>query len=117
LEEAIILNVPLSILNRILELAASIDDSATIEDARVDIFNAVAAKYGNACPSLFPLEIDDMKIRSAIGLAAHKGGWFKTVTKGEQLGDLLFNNWGELTDNELKERLSDLSYFIDGNRL
>lgn len=111
LELLIIKNLPLEAVSELLELAK------TFMKEPGDLWSSVKLKFGAGAPENFTLETDTSQLRTAISAAAQKGSWFKSQTKGEALGDLIFKYIDKIEANRLKSNLNELSVWIDGNGL
>ncbi|MEJ7682587.1 MAG: AAA family ATPase [Segetibacter sp.] len=120
LEVALVKYLPLRLINPLMKLATdlkSAENPGLVErDIIQGILDAVKARLGRQLPEM-KAENDSVELRTAIGKAASKGAWFKSQTKGEVLGDFLFNHFEEIEDNILKQGLIELSKWIDGNGL
>lgn len=116
LESTVLKSIPLEVVTELLELAAKIKHSESginVEQIQIEQWNSIKKIFGIDCPNTI---IDTPKLRDAIGKAANKGDWFKTQTKGEALGDLIFKHLDNLhDDNILKKQLSKLSDWIEQN--
>ncbi|MEA5362800.1 ATP-binding protein [Amycolatopsis sp., V23-08] len=55
-------------------------------------------------------------VRGAVGLTAHKKGWFKTETKGEQLGNLLLNHHEALATTDFGLKMRQVRAFMFAER-
>jgi len=60
-------------------------------------------------------EEQKVNLRKAIGLAAHKGNWYKNITEGEYLGELIMQNLNTLEQsNPLKKQFTNIMNWING---
>ena len=116
LETAIINHIPYKLLEEVMNLAAMFKmEAASIneEDAKKAIWDAIQSRFGTGCPAELSPGNDSGKLREAIGLAAKKNEWFKSQTKGEMLGNLLFKHYTTIGTNELTQSLEALSNWIE----
>ena len=112
----IINHIPYKLLEEVLNLAARLkmeDASINEEDAKKAIWGAIQSRFGAGCPIDLSSGNDSEKLREAIGLAAKKNGWFKSQTRGEMLGNLLFKHYTTIGTNELTQSLEALSNWIE----
>jgi len=116
LETAIVKYLPFNLVNDFVSLAASIEHEEDSTLSLVDIIDAmeisIAAHFKNISTDAFQRNVDSPNLRRAIGIAAHKKDWFKSQSKGEKLGTLIFDNYAAIEQNKLKERFETLSSFI-----
>ncbi len=115
LELAIIKNVPLAALKEIYKLAVTIkseESGDSYEEADKSLRDSLKAKLPTY-PDVLSSETDSLLVRQTLGNVAKKNGWFKTQTKGEQLGEILFKHFDSIKDNELGQKLEELSNWID----
>ena len=82
------------------------------------IRDSIQSNYGATFPDDF-LNTDTPEMRKAIGAASSpkgekkKNAWFKSVSHGESLGDVIFQYIDRMEDKKLKEQLKNLSNWID----
>lgn len=116
LEVAIFKDLPFLLAKKLVELAVKLehedDSSASITDVNNAIWDSVKANFEKLSTAHFDKETDSPNLRTAMGISAHKKGWFKTQTKGEKLGDFIFSHYNQIDDNKLKTQLNLLSDFI-----
>jgi putative ATP-dependent endonuclease of the OLD family len=120
LEVAICKDLNFECLKGVLHLASDLkkEDQGIDENAAIkSIWDGVKTKFGKDCPEKLTEEADSPQLRKAIGLAAKSGSWFKTQTKAENLGDIIFKHFDNLSDNKLKNQLTELSNWIDQDGL
>jgi hypothetical protein len=63
------------------------------------------------------LEIDDIEVqglRRAFGRASHKGGWFKTIDRGEALGALVARHLADMAGTDSASKIKVLEKFSYG---
>ncbi|MCX6150087.1 MAG: hypothetical protein NTX22_06155 [Ignavibacteriales bacterium] len=116
LEKAIYKYLPIKVIKESVELAARLRKNTSTKD----LWKSVCNKYdSHTCKECFSNNCFDEKdneeyLRDKIGeIASGENGWYKNITKGEALGDLIFDHYSELEDNELKQKLNELSNWID----
>ncbi len=103
IETAIIKNLPWDEVIKVVELAKNYTDNESIYDS---INNDYSKK---------PLSIeindwtDEEELRNNIADKMHKNAWFKNISKGEDLGDLIFKIFDSLDEkNEIKTCLNNI---------
>ncbi len=104
LEVAIVKDLPWVGIKEFLELSATLDSiekAKTFEESLKSKWDSIKSKYGSTCADSFETAEDTPQMRSAIGLAANKGSWFKNQSKGESLGDIV-NKHRENMDTDCK---------------
>lgn len=119
LETAIVKGMPYAGVVHFLYIAAKLECEefgGVVKDCQDRMWEAVKAKFGASAPLKFDESTDSPELRIAIGAVANKKKWYKNISKGEHLGDLVFHHIGTI-GKELKERLNQLSLFIDTNGL
>jgi putative ATP-dependent endonuclease of the OLD family len=122
-ESAIINNIPATILIEMLNLVALLikeyekpeTDLITIKKS---ICASIKSKNNGNIPEKFISELITDELRKAISEASivKEKEWFKSITKGERLGNLIFLHYSDLEDNELKQNLDKLSNWIDNGK-
>lgn len=120
LEKAIAKNIPFNVLKNMLKLAARLKSEETGRDVRIEkrnICSSIKEKYSKESPEKFSEVSDSSRLRDIIGDRAKENGWFKNISKGEELGNLIFENYEDIDENELKQKLMELSKWIDNDRL
>lgn len=55
------------------------------------------------------------ELRKALGDMAKDKSWYKSITYGEKLGDIVFEYFDQINDAKLKKPLEDLSNWIDND--
>jgi putative ATP-dependent endonuclease of the OLD family len=117
-ELAIFLNLPADLVIEVLKLTAKLIKEYTEpeKDEKIikkDICKLIKDKNNDFFPSDINEATLTKELREIIGEIANNNSWYKSVSKAEKLGDLIFNNYSLLVDNELKQNLDKLSDWID----
>lgn len=102
-------------------LQAFIDSAMNHDEQTVDsIRQAVQARIptqpsltGTDCALWASLAPDGMTdVRTAIGSAAHKKGWFKHDRYGQELATLVIDYWADLSGTTTRQRIEELLKFM-----
>ncbi|MBN9483137.1 MAG: hypothetical protein BGO70_01030 [Bacteroidetes bacterium 43-93] len=122
LETAVFKYLPFDAMSDVLACATAFKEAEEGGDLTIHkkaIWEGIAAKFGRECPSTFTAETDSPALRAAMAKAAtaKNKSWFKSQSKGNELGKIIFKHWDAISDNKLKHQLNELSKFIDGNGL
>ncbi len=100
LEVALFKSASVDLVKKMLDLAAQIIGEENNISANTafeqQIKTSISSKTGNSFPQLLSNEVLTNEMRIAIGVSASKKNWFKRISKGERLGNLLFANQSEL---------------------
>jgi hypothetical protein len=112
LEERVALDLPLDELQVMLYFA-------TANVGQEAVLAAISSRLRLATP-LVTDSIDEWlaeghkeaEFRAAIGRAAHKNGWFKDISRGQELGELVGSELNVLSDTDLGRTLARLSGWI-----
>jgi putative ATP-dependent endonuclease of the OLD family len=113
-EERIFLDVPWTVVGALVAFAA---ECVTTDSVRAQI-NKVCKAHGlPELPALnLPATLDSTAFRSALGKAAKNEdrSWFKDITRGERLAEILGPSLEKLTGKPLAEGVTALRKWIDG---
>lgn len=87
LEERLFLDVPWATIHKLLALADKLSKPSSVKDS----INARCAAQGisilqDLCP---PATIDSPQFRRLLGIVAKKNGWFKDISKGQELAEVI----------------------------
>jgi putative ATP-dependent endonuclease of the OLD family len=77
----------------------------------VDSIKSRYVTHGELMPNW--IEIDDINLRSATGAAASKNKWYKSISNGEELGNICCSYLEQIGDKRLKSIFTDLSNWIE----
>lgn len=117
LEEAIFSNIEVSLVEKALKLYAKIkledDNSKTLDAVKESIKASISSKIADVN---WPLTSDtcDLQTKKEIGKIAKNKSWFKSETKGQEFGDLVFQNYTSLKPcNPIKLNFDGISDWID----
>jgi putative ATP-dependent endonuclease of the OLD family len=113
LEVAITKNLSATIIKKLIYLYINIQVDTKGKNKHIvikSITDTIQSSYGINCPSRIT---DDPKLKNIIGNIANDKGWFKSITNGEKLGNLLFEHYDELKDTQLQIQLDKISNWID----
>lgn len=90
-EQRIALDVPLSMLKQMVAAAcASFTEQSILDTIKAHLTTATTKASLAADPeATIAAGGDEIDLRSAIGKAAHNGGWFKDIARGTALGRLV----------------------------
>lgn len=116
LEVAVAKYLPFEAIKGMLNLAFEIrkeDTGGENERIKKSICDSIKSRYGNEFPDSLTLSNLTPELRKAIGETAHDNKWFKSISNGEVLGDLIFKYYDSLGNNKLKQQLDELSNWID----
>jgi len=122
LEDTIAKNLMIEDLQEIIDLYASIileDKSKNETTVRNSIWQQIEEKYGSTCPSSL-VGNDTVNMRKAFAEAMkgneNRAAWFKSIYKGELLGNLIFKKLDGLIDsNKLKKMFKELSDWFEND--
>ncbi|MBI5402812.1 MAG: AAA family ATPase [Ignavibacteriae bacterium] len=119
-EFAIINNIPSEILVEILNLVVDLIEvyekpQINKNEIKARVYETIKSKNVGVTPVKINPETITPELRNAISEASivKKKEWFKSISRGEKLGDLIFKYYDKLLDNELKQNLDKLSDWID----
>jgi putative ATP-dependent endonuclease of OLD family len=113
-EERIFLDVPWTVVGALVAFAA---ECVTADSVKAQV-NKVCKAQG--LPELtalnFPTALDSTAFRSALGKAAKNEDrpWFKDITRGERLAEILGPSLEKMTGKPLAEGVTALRKWIDG---
>lgn len=98
--------------NAIVELLEYVSEAHRKSEAALT--DAVKAKYEGEFPEKWK-QTDTLEMRKALASASvvKKKEWFKSISHGEKLGQVIFNNFDEIAGKRLCVTLSDLTSWID----
>jgi putative ATP-dependent endonuclease of the OLD family len=120
IEAAIFNNLQPEVILKAIDLAAELkyadDSSRAFSEIKDDIYKSIKSKYNNqSIPIPLTTENCTVEIRKAVGIVAKTNGWFKTIQKGQALGNLIFiDNEASLNDQSaLSKQLIKISNWID----
>lgn len=65
-------------------------------------------------PTKWPEEIGIVAFRKALGIVAHRKGWFKKYGEGNFLGSLITEHWNSITNTPTHQIISQLRDFTHG---
>lgn len=108
-EDQIFSDLPWNAIDELLEYVAEAHGKT-----EASLTDAVKAKYDGDFPENWKLA-DTAAMRAALAKASvvKKKEWFKTVSHGEKLGQVIFKYFDEMTGRRLHLALNDLSEWID----
>lgn len=120
-ELAISLNLPADLIVEVLKLTAKqikeyIEPEKNESIIKRDICKLIKDKNNDFFPSQINESTLTKELREIIGKIANDNGWFKSISKAEELGELIFGNYSLLKDDELKQNIDKLSNWIDNGR-
>jgi hypothetical protein len=113
-EERMMLDAPWTVVAALVALAA---ESVTADSVQAQINKVCKARSLPALASLdLPASLDSAAFRSAVGRAAKNDdrSWFKDITRGERLADILGPSLEKMTGKPLSEGIATLRKWIDG---
>ncbi len=119
IEEQIVRSLPDAALAQFVQLAASLLDT---DDPEASVRDAVSSLLGcGSLTGLDPLSWQDQSdrtlddVRTAVGAAAKKKGWFKGEARGEQLGEFVVQQLDHVDPaSQLRQTLDLLRLFAYG---
>ena len=103
------LDVPPATLQKLLDFAIEERSPDTVF-AHVKLYGGIDLLTSNLDDAA--LVWSDAEIRQAIGNAAQKGEWFKTVGRGERVGEIIADALIEIPETQLALQLSSLTDWI-----
>lgn len=111
LEEQVFLNIPTAVVAKLIKIVVNERGTESVKSCLT---------VGN-----IPFEIVDDEIRFSrldgatkkkIGTIAKRKGWYKNIALGEQLGNVIFENWEFIgAETKLKSVVDALSKWVIGN--
>jgi putative ATP-dependent endonuclease of OLD family len=110
IEERVASDLPWAGLLEVLALAVEMHGENKIRAA-------VISKHG-ASPDLLAAPshwTETTSLRTAIGAAAKAGDWFKTLDRGERLGNIVVRLLPDVPQSDLATKLSDLKQWVDSH--
>ena len=117
IEQRICNDLPISVLDEIVDLAVECSDSQN----RQSILDAIGSRLELQSGQLKG-EISDWtgrdfqegEIREAIGISAKSTGWFKRTNRGEKLGELIYPHLATIPDSDLAIKFRELKEWVNG---
>lgn len=91
------------------------DDNKLEEEAMKSVYDRTNSCLQNKMTSMNDWYSNENKeLRSALGLAAKRGEWYKRQSYGEMMGDIILSHYDELSDRcILKTEIDAISKWID----
>lgn len=113
-EERACTDMTIAALERFLEIAVDRYTEATVREALKEPLGKVVPNGHCRVQSLIDDGYSEAAVRRAIGKAAKskKGEWFKDITTGEQLGNVIALQLGEITSTPLATTLAQLEAWV-----
>lgn len=115
IETEITASLPIEALQKMVELAVTLNES---EDPCQSVRDTVRACLPEGSPVLAGVDVNEWissagadAVRQAIGEAASKKNWFKTVSRGQQLGELLVAYIDQLAGTPIANWIRDVQTF------
>lgn len=111
-EERIFLDVPWETVIALVKLAKEYVGSDSVRD---NINNECKARAFPGITSFpLPVGLDTVDFRSVLGTVSKKKSWFKDVTKGEQLAEIIAPCLDGIPPKPLAETITSLRQWVDG---
>jgi hypothetical protein len=113
-EQRIALDIPLNLLQLALALASNNLSKESITDAVLAHLPPGSDKtlFTGSITEAIAAGLSEAHIRDAIGRAAHKGKWFKDISRGHTLGRLLVNGLSLIPQSGLTTTIDALGTWI-----
>jgi hypothetical protein len=113
-EERACTDMTIAALERFLEIAVDRYTEATVREALKEQLGKVVPNGHCRVQSLIEDGHSEVEVRRAIGKAAKskKGEWFKDITTGEQLGNVVAQQLGEIPSTPLAMTLAQLEAWV-----
>lgn len=113
-EERACTDMTIAALERFLEIAVDCYTEATVREALKEPLGRVVPSGHCQVKALIEEGHSEAQVRQAIGKAAKskKGGWFKDITTGEQLGNVIALQLGEISSTPLATTLAQLEAWV-----
>jgi len=105
-EQQLFKNIPWAGLLELIVLAKEIKSEQSINDS-------IESKHQELYSSSANITQDNIEIRHVLGLVSGSKKWFKSVSYGILIGDIIFKQFTQLTGTNLHATLNLLSDWID----
>ncbi len=106
-EERITADLPLDKLQMFLEIAIDErDEESVLSSISAHLENNLTTCEASISTWLSTLGCTEAKVRSAIGKAAKKKGWFKDLNAGQRLADIVCSALPEIPDTDLAKKVA-----------
>jgi len=114
IEERIAADLPIPVLQSVLDLARSRYNDGHVRTSLLDYLNHSAVQRSLRISDWLEAGIPESQLRIAIGKAAKckKGEWFKDISSGEELGQLIASNLPEIASLPLAQTLSVIEGWV-----
>lgn len=113
-EERIALDLAWTKLQRVVDLAVELVTEQAVIDAIKSRLTGHADITGPLIEAWRTAGVADANIRSAIGKTAHQKGWFKTISYGGRLGQLVGESLDEIPGSELSVLIGRVGAWVYG---
>jgi hypothetical protein len=112
-ETRVCLDLPLEAVQEILDTAIAPDN----QQSRLDtIAGNLGLRTGSFAEPLIrnwiSADLDESQLRRAIGTSAHTKSWFKNITYGEALGEIVAKQLETIPDSDLAKKLAALKTWV-----
>lgn len=57
--------------------------------------------------------VENQDLKTALATAAHKKEWFKDITKGEKVGDIVAKYWNDIADKDLAKKIQTIRGWVE----
>ncbi len=109
-EQQIFKDLPWGAILKLIDLAKSIKSDESVKDS-------VEQKHQTLYSSSADITQDNEQIRNVLGIVAASKSqqWFKKLTYGVLVGEIIFNAWDQITETNLYSNLEAISNWIDND--
>lgn len=111
IEQRICLDLPWDAVVTVVEAAEAQKGEQSVRGS-IAARCAYSTQALEGAASIWKDTLDEVALRAGIGSAAHKSGWFKTVSLGEELGRIVAPRLAEITGTDLARKLTALKDWI-----
>lgn len=113
-EERISLDLPWHAIQELANKAIDFKGQQSVRDALVSRLTKGAPPGGLDLSQWLDGSLTEDDIRTAFGFAAKKGGWFKRIDLGEELGRFVVTHLPEMSDTDTSDKIGELSEWAYG---
>lgn len=113
-DQQVINDFPFSALHEIMDLAITNFGESSVLDSTCSKIGESTNNIGKSISEWKQNEVSEDSIRSALGNAAKKHGWFKRIDYGEELGKVIISHLTEIAETETFQVMDGIEAWIYG---